>query len=120
MERPVSSKRIPRRDLNRESYASHSGDKRSLQDQFLTEAIASGVSCDVYLKNESVRHGVISAYDNWSLLLHAEGKQYLIFKSGIMSIIPSEILYIDTDYPLRGTNRVADPPGRYLYGNDLM
>lgn len=120
MERQVQGKRIPRRDLVRESYTNHAGDRRSLQDQFLSTAVESETECDIYLKNESVRRGRIAAYDNWSVLLYADGKQYLLFKSSIMSIIPATTLVIQTDPYVRGQNRIAESGSHYMYDSGLM
>ena len=87
-------------------------EKQSLQDRFLTATIDSEAEVDIYLKNESVRRGQLIAYDNWSVLLYSEGKQYLLFKSAIMSIIPNKNLQLESDRQLPYAHtRVAEPPG---------
>ena len=67
---------------------------RSLQDRFLAEAKKSKTTLEIYLSNEGAKHGIVLAFDRWSILLWDKEQQYLIFKSGIISIKPREnILY---------------------------
>lgn len=82
------------------------GEFHNLQDEFLAAAINQEVDVDIFLRNESVRQGKLLAYDNWSVLLASSGKQYLLFKSAIMGIIPRNYVQMNipeelNDYHLR-------------------
>ena len=85
------------KDNFRERYRSNN--KISLQDAFFEAAIQGSVEVEIFMKNESVRKGYIVAYDNWCVLVWDGQQQYLVFKSGIMSIRPAENLKSNlTDY----------------------
>ncbi len=71
-----------------------SGASENLQDRFLSAVKDNKTTLDVYLKNESLRRGRILDYDNWTILLYADDKYYLLFKSAIMSIIPLGEVYV--------------------------
>lgn len=79
---------------NRENFRDRYkiNNKISLQDAFFEAAIQGSVEVEIFMKNESVRKGYIAAYDNWCVLVWDGKQQYLVFKSGIMSIRPSENL----------------------------
>ncbi len=68
--------------------------RNSLQDTFLEEAMNTNVVLEFYMKNEGYKQGVVMDYDNWCILIWSDQEQYLIFKSGIMSIRPRENIEI--------------------------
>ncbi|NCC82558.1 MAG: hypothetical protein EOM03_00290 [Clostridia bacterium] len=121
MDGVFTGRRIPKHEVAKSAYGRSSTERKSLQDQFLLAAIASRLDVDIYLKNESVRRGQIADYDNWSVLLYSEGKQYLLFKSGIMGIIPTGSLVLEGEtFPFLPTRVAeADSPG-YSYGHGMM
>lgn len=67
----------------------------ALQDRFMAAMKNEKATLDVYLKNESIRRGRLLDYDNWTILLYADEKYYLLFKSAIMSIIPLQEVMIE-------------------------
>lgn len=98
-----NTKRIPREQLNynkqyRNSYYNQQNRRNSLQDNFLEAAKNSEIVLEIYMKNEGVKHGVVLDYDNWCVLIWSVDEQYLIFKSGIMSIKPQENLDMQPEY----------------------
>lgn len=82
------------REAAQENLPKNSGGA-SLQDRFLAGAVRARATLDVYMKNESLRRGRIVDYDNWSILLISDSKQYLLFKSSIMGIIPLAPLRVE-------------------------
>lgn len=79
---PWSSLQRRRPDLSKGRY--------NLQDSYLAVLCADAIECDIMLRNEASIRGRVIDYDNWSLLIHHEERSYLIFKSGIMALIPLE------------------------------
>ncbi|MBQ1705013.1 MAG: RNA chaperone Hfq [Clostridia bacterium] len=66
--------------------------KSSLQDTFLNEARRERMPLTVFLTNGFQQKGVITAFDGFTVLLHYEGKQYLVYKHAISTIIPQRPL----------------------------
>ena len=58
------------------------------QDQFLNQARKSRMPVTVFLMNGFQMHGVISGYDSFVVILDSEGKQQMIYKHAISTIIP--------------------------------
>lgn len=92
------------------------GLRKSLQDEFLNRLIEEEVQVDLFLRNESVRSGQILAYDNWSVLVLAQDKQYLFFKASIMGIIPERPIEIDLGHREPPYDLVSESSERY-YGH---
>ncbi len=61
---------------------------------FLNKARKENSSLTVYLINGyQIRGGIVKGFDNYTIILETEGKQQLIYKHAISTIIPSQ--YID-------------------------
>lgn len=63
--------------------------QRNIQDKILNEARKDKISVLIYLTNGFQLKGIVTAFDNFTLLLESEGKQHMIYKSAISTIIPS-------------------------------
>ena len=61
---------------------------QNLQDAFLNQLRREKVSLTVFLVNGFQMHGVIRAYDGFTVVLDSDGKQQLIYKHAISTIIP--------------------------------
>ncbi len=85
----------------------------STQDIFLCDCIKNKVRVDILMKNDSLRTGRIESYDNWSLLLSYEDKKCLLFKSGIIAIIPHEQSYEIEDLNFLHRHTVSDVRAKY-------
>lgn len=96
---------------------SSSRGRYNLQDQFLAELASKQTHCDIMLRNEASLRGKIIDYDNWSLLVQKEEKSYLIFKSGIMALIPLEDVVYEPGGPRQDVMWAAEPEpgGTYRY-----
>ncbi len=60
----------------------------NLQDSFLNQARKENMLTTVFLVNGYQIKGVVRSFDNFTLLLEVEGKQQLIYKHAISTIIP--------------------------------
>ena len=62
--------------------------RSALQDQFLNALRVQRVPLTLFLVNGFQQRGVVSSFDGFTLLLLSEGKQYLIYKHAISTIVP--------------------------------
>jgi host factor-I protein len=60
----------------------------NLQDTFLNQARKENMLTTVFLVNGYQIKGVVRSFDNFTLLLDVEGKQQLVYKHAISTIIP--------------------------------
>lgn len=61
----------------------------NLQDVFLNRVRKEKISITVFLINGYQLKGVVKGFDNYTLILDSEGKQQLIYKHAISTIVPS-------------------------------
>jgi len=71
--------------------------KMNLQDVFLNEARKERVPLTVFLTNGFQQRGVITAFDGYTIMLLFEGKQYLIYKHAVSTIIPQKMIELTQD-----------------------
>ncbi|NCB64129.1 MAG: RNA chaperone Hfq [Clostridia bacterium] len=64
----------------------------NLQDTFLTRARRLKSSVTVFLMNGYQLRGVITGFDSFVVILMTEGKQQVIYKHAISTIIPEHAL----------------------------
>ncbi len=62
----------------------------NIQDQFLNSLRRENIFVTVYLMNGFQLKGLIKGFDNYTVVLEAEGKQQLIFKHAISTFTPSK------------------------------
>ncbi|MBQ7625392.1 MAG: RNA chaperone Hfq [Clostridia bacterium] len=62
--------------------------RTSLQDSFLNEVRREKIPVTVYLTNGFQQRGTVFSFDEYTVLLWFEGKQYLIYKHAISTILP--------------------------------
>ena len=60
----------------------------NLQDAFLARARRAGTSVTVFLMNGFQMPGVVKGYDSFVVLLDSDGKQQMIYKHAISTMIP--------------------------------
>ena len=60
----------------------------NFQDTFLAKTRSAGTLVTVFLMNGFQMHGVISGYDSFVVVLDSDGKQQMIYKHAISTIIP--------------------------------
>ncbi|MDY3078964.1 MAG: RNA chaperone Hfq [Oscillospiraceae bacterium] len=61
---------------------------QNLQDAFLNQVRRDKVSLTVFLMNGFQMHGVVKGYDGFTVVLDSDGRQQLIYKHAISTIIP--------------------------------
>lgn len=61
----------------------------NLQDTFLNRARRENISITVFLVNGYQIKGLVKGFDNYTLVLDSEGKQQLIYKHAISTIVPA-------------------------------
>lgn len=59
------------------------------QDTFLNQARKDRTPLTVFLMNGFQMRGVITGFDNFVILLHADGKQQMIYKHAVSTITPT-------------------------------
>jgi len=66
--------------------------KSNLQEIFLTRARKQGMSVTVFLVNGFQLRGVVTGFDSFTVVLDTEGKQQVIYKHAISTIVPQHAL----------------------------
>lgn len=59
-----------------------------LQEQFLDQARRERTGLTVFLMNGFQMRGVVTGYDDFTVVLECEGKQELVYKHAISTMIP--------------------------------
>lgn len=73
----------------------------NLQDIFLNQARRDKISVTIYLTNGFQFKGIVTGFDAYIVILDCEGKQNLVYKHAISTIIPSK--------PIQLMEAAADP-----------
>ena len=76
------------------------GEKQSLQDSFLNGVRKDKNPVTVFLVNGVKLQGVITWFDNFSVLLRRDGASQLVYKHAISTIMPAEPLSFFEDEEL--------------------
>jgi host factor-I protein len=67
---------------------------QNLQDVFLNSARTSKQLMTLFLVNGFQLRGTVTGFDNFTVVLDSEGKQQLIYKHAISTIVPSRPINI--------------------------
>ncbi|MBU5254827.1 RNA chaperone Hfq [Tissierella praeacuta] len=67
----------------------------SLQDVFLNKSRKDGIGITIFLVNGYQIKGQVKGFDNYTIILESEGKQQLIYKHAISTIIPVKQIDLD-------------------------
>lgn len=62
----------------------------NFQDVFLNRARKDNIQITVFLVNGYQIKGLVKGFDNYTIVLESEGKQQLIYKHAISTIIPQK------------------------------
>lgn len=68
---------------------------QNLQDLILNQARRDRSMVTVFLMNGFQLHGVVKGFDSFTLVLDSEGKQQLIYKHAISTIVPPRPISLD-------------------------
>lgn len=69
----------------------------NLQDLFLNQVRKDKNSIQVYLTNGFQLKGIVRGFDNFIVILESEGKQQMIYKHAISTIIPAKEVYLSIE-----------------------
>ena len=72
-------------------------EKRQLQDVFLNAARKEKMPLTVFLVNGFQIRGTVSGFDSFTVVILSEGKQQLIYKHAISTIVPTRPVAVPED-----------------------
>ncbi len=61
----------------------------NLQDVFLNQARKDRVNLTIYLTNGFQFKGIVRGFDNYTIILDCDGKQNIVYKHAVSTIIPA-------------------------------
>ena len=67
------------------------------QDQFLNQARRDRTPLTVFLMNGFQLHGIVRGYDSFTVILDSDGKQQLIYKHAISTVVPPKPIDLELD-----------------------
>jgi len=62
----------------------------NLQDAFLNQVRKENVGVTIFLINGFQLKGLVKGFDNFTVILESEGKQHMIYKHAISTIVPQK------------------------------
>lgn len=65
---------------------------QNLQDIFLNQARKAGVPLTVFLMNGFQLKGRVTGFDSFTVVLDSEGKQQMIYKHAISTMVPARTI----------------------------
>ena len=71
----------------------------NLQDAFLNQARRERLNVTLFLMNGFQLHGVVKGFDGFTVVLDSEGRQQLIYKHAISTIVPPKPLSFEAVDP---------------------
>ena len=69
----------------------------NLQDAFLNQARKDRLNVTMFLMNGFQLHGVVKGFDGFTVILDSEGKQQLIYKHAISTVVPPRAIPLDAE-----------------------
>ena len=70
---------------------------QNLQDSFLNQLRKDKSNVTMFLMNGFQLHGIIRSFDGFTVILDSEGKQQLIYKHAISTIVPPKSIDFEAD-----------------------
>ena len=70
---------------------------QNLQDGFLNQLRKDKSVVTMFLMNGFQLHGIVRGYDGFTVVLDSEGKQQLIYKHAISTVVPPKPINLDWD-----------------------
>ena len=69
----------------------------NLQDAFLNQARRERLNVTMFLMNGFQLHGVVKGFDGFTVILDSDGKQQLIYKHAISTVVPPRPIALDSE-----------------------
>ena len=70
---------------------------QNLQDSFLNQQRKDRSTVTMFLMNGFQLHGVVKSFDGFTVVLDSDGKQQLIYKHAISTVVPPRPITLDGD-----------------------
>ncbi len=70
---------------------------QNLQDLFLNQARRDRSQITMFLMNGFQLHGIVRGFDNFTVVLESDGKQQLIYKHAISTVVPPRPVPLETE-----------------------
>ena len=70
---------------------------QNLQDAFLNQARRERLNVTMFLMNGFQLHGVVKGFDGFTVILDSEGKQQMIYKHAISTVVPVKPVVLETE-----------------------
>ena len=70
---------------------------QNLQDMFLNQLRKDKAAVTMFLMNGFQLHGVIRSFDGFTVVLDSDGKQQLIYKHAISTVVPPRPVTLETE-----------------------
>jgi host factor-I protein len=69
----------------------------NLQDAFLNQARRERLNVTMFLMNGFQLHGIVRGFDSFTVVLESDGKQQLIYKHAISTVVPPRAIPLDAE-----------------------
>jgi len=70
---------------------------QNLQDLFLNQARKEKLAVTMFLMNGFQLRGVIRGFDGFTVILDSEGKQQMIYKHAISTVVPAKPIALESE-----------------------
>lgn len=70
---------------------------QNLQDSFLNQLRKDKSTVTMFLMNGFQLHGVVKSFDGFTVVLDSDGKQQLIYKHAISTVVPPRPITLEGD-----------------------
>ena len=70
---------------------------QNLQDLFLNQARRERSQITMFLMNGFQLHGIVRGFDSFTVVLESDGKQQLIYKHAISTVVPPKPVSLEED-----------------------
>ena len=70
---------------------------QNLQDNFLNQLRKDKSTVTMFLMNGFQLHGVVKSFDGFTVVLDSDGKQQLIYKHAISTVVPPRPINLEGD-----------------------
>ena len=70
---------------------------QNLQDSFLNQARKEKLAVTMFLMNGFQLRGIIRGFDGFTVILDSEGKQQMIYKHAISTVVPVKPVVLETE-----------------------
>lgn len=64
----------------------------NLQDAFLNQVRKENIAVTIYLVNGFQIRGIVKGFDNFTIIVDSEGKQEMVYKHAVSTIIPARAI----------------------------